>query len=110
MKGRNPKRKLVVNKVGVESLLELPPDVQKQAVRKMATIEAAPESAGYPLRGSLHGFRSIHSGRYRIIWRLRTLGDGEQIPEVVYVGIRAEGDKRDSYREVERVLGSLEGI
>jgi mRNA-degrading endonuclease RelE of RelBE toxin-antitoxin system len=110
LKGRNPKRKLVVNKVGVESLLELPPDVQKQAVRKMRTIEAAPESAGYALRGSLRGFRSIHSGRYRIMWRLRTLGDGEQIPEVVLVGIRSEGDERDAYKEVERVLGSLDSL
>jgi hypothetical protein len=47
---------------------------------------------------------------YRIIWRLLTLEDGDQAAEVVYVGIRSEGDEGDAYREVERVLGSLEGL
>ena len=105
MKGTNPRRKLVVNKAGVESLLELPAKIQKQAVRKMATIEAAPASAGYPLRGPLRGFRGIHSGRYRIIWRLLALEDGELIAEVAYVGIRSEGDERDAYAEFARLFG-----
>lgn len=106
-----PKRGLVVHRVGVESLLELPGNVQRQAVRKMRqVIEGSPVSAGYPLRGPLQGFRGIHSGRYRIVWRLLTLEDGSQIPEVVYMGIRSEGDQRDAYREVEKMLGSLEGL
>ena len=105
MRGKNPKRKLVVNRVGVESLLELPSRIQKQAVRKMRTIETAPTSVGYSLRGPLRGFRGIHSGRYRIIWRLLTLEDGEQIAEVVYVGIRSEGDERDAYAEFARLFG-----
>lgn len=105
MRGTNPKRKLLVNRIGVESLLELPLKIQKQAVRKMSTIEAAPASAGYPLRGPLQGYRGIHSGRYRIVWRLLTLKDGEQVAEVVYVGIRAEGDERDAYAEFARIFG-----
>jgi mRNA-degrading endonuclease RelE of RelBE toxin-antitoxin system len=105
LKGRNPRRKLFVSRAGVESLLELPSSIQKQAVRKMQTIEAAPASAGYPLRKPLQGFRGIHSGRYRIIWRLLTLEDGEQIAEVVYVGIRSEGDERDAYAEFARLFG-----
>lgn len=107
----NHKRGLVVHRVGVESLLALPTNIQRQALRKMRqVIEAAPESAGYPLRGSLSGFRGIHSGRYRILWRLLALEDGIQIPEVVYVGIRSEGDERDAYRKVEKVLGGLGGM
>lgn len=105
MKGHNPRRKLLVSRTGVESLLELPPNIQKQAVRKMQTIEAAPASAGYPLRKPLQGFRGIHSGRYRIIWRLLTLENGEQIAEVVYVGIRSEGDEKDAYAEFARLFG-----
>lgn len=106
-----PRRRLVVHRIGVESLLELPSSIQRQAVRKMRqVIEVAPQSAGYPLRVPLRGFRGIHSGRYRIIWRLLTLEDEDQIAEVVYVGIRSEGDERDAYREVERVLGSPEGF
>jgi mRNA-degrading endonuclease RelE of RelBE toxin-antitoxin system len=105
LKGHNPRRKLLVSRTGVESLLELPPNIQKQAVRKMQTIEAAPASAGYPLRNPLQGFRGIHSGRYRIIWRLLTLEDGEQIAAVVYVGIRSEGDEKDAYAEFARLFG-----
>ncbi len=105
MRGNNPRRKLLINKTGVESLLELPTNIQKQAVRKMETIEAAPASAGYPLRRPLQGFRGIHSGRYRIIWRLLTLEDGEQVAEVAYVGIRSEGDERDAYAEFARLFG-----
>ena len=105
MKGTNPRRKLVVSRTGVESLLELPAKIQKQAVRKMATIEAAPSSAGYPLRKPLQGFRGIHSGRYRIIWRLLTLENGEHVAEVVYVGIRSAGDEGDAYAEFARLFG-----
>src|SRR5919112_6597561 len=101
----SPKRRLFVNSVGVESLLELPKTIQRQALRKMETIEAAPSSAGYPLRKPLQGFRGIHSGHYRIIWRLLTLENGEQVAEVVYVGIRSEGDEADAYAEFARLFG-----
>ena len=109
MKAKNLRGKLVVNRTGVESLLELPAKIQRQAVRKMETIEAAPASAGYPLRKPLQAFRGIHSGRYRIIWRLLTLEKGEQVAEVVFIGIRAQGDERDAYAEFERLFG-LPGI
>jgi mRNA-degrading endonuclease RelE of RelBE toxin-antitoxin system len=105
LEGNNPRRRLFVSMTGVESLLELPAKIQKQAVRKMQTIEAAPSSAGYPLRGELRGFRAIHSGRYRIIWRLVALEDEAQAAEVVYVGIRSEGDERDAYAEFSRLFG-----
>lgn len=71
----------------------------------MQTIEAAPSSAGYPLRKPLQGFRGIHSGRYRIIWWLLALENGEEVAEVVYVGIRSEGDDRDAYAEFARLFG-----
>lgn len=105
MRGRPHRQKLLVNGTGVETLMELPAKIQKQALRKMETIEVAPASAGYPLRKPLQGFRGIHSGRYRIIWRLLTLEDVAQVAEVVYVGIRSEGDKRDAYAEFTRLLG-----
>ena len=58
---------------------------------------------------SLQEFRGIHSGRYRIIWRLLTLEGGEQVAEVVFVGIRAQGDERDAYAEFARLFG-LPGV
>ena len=103
-----PKRRLFVNRAGVESLLKLPKKVQRQALMKMETIEVAPESAGYPLRKPLQGFRGIHSGRYRIIWRLLTLEVGDIAAEVVYARIRAEGDLRDAYAELLRLFNTLD--
>jgi mRNA-degrading endonuclease RelE of RelBE toxin-antitoxin system len=103
-----PRRRLFVNRAGVESLLEIPKNIQRQALRKMETIEAAPESAGYPLRKPLQGFRGIHSGRYRFIWRLLTLEEGEIAAEVVYAGIRADGDQRDAYAELQRLFTTLD--
>jgi hypothetical protein len=40
---------------------------------------------------------------------LLTLEDGEKVAEVVYVGIRSEGDERDAYAEFARLFG-LPGI
>lgn len=104
----SPKRKLFINCVGVESLLELPKNIQRQSLRKMETIEATPESAGYPLRKPLQGFRGIHTGRYRIIWRLLTLEEGDVAAEVVYIGIRSEGDQRDAYAELQKLFNTLD--
>ena len=103
-----PKRRLFVNRVGVESLLELPKSVQRQALRKMETIEAAPESAGYPLHKPLQGLRGIHTGRYRIIWRLLTLEEGDVAAEIVNVGIGSEGDQRDAYAELQKLFNTLD--
>jgi mRNA-degrading endonuclease RelE of RelBE toxin-antitoxin system len=105
---QSPRGRLFVNRVGLESLLELPRTIQRQALRKMETIEAAPGSAGYPLRKPLQRFRGIHSGRYRIIWKILTLEEGETAAEVVYVGIRSDGDQRDAYAELQRLFGTLE--
>jgi len=74
----------------------------------METIEAVPESAGYPLRKPLQGFRGIHSGRYRVVWKLLTLEEGEVAAEVVYVGIRSEGGQRDAYAELQRLFNTLD--
>src|SRR5215210_3661604 len=101
-----PRRRLFVNRTGIESLLQLPKNIQRQALRKMETIGVSPESAGYPLRRPLQGFRGIHSGRYRIIWRLLTLVEGELAAEVVYVGIRSEDDQRDAYAELQRLFNT----
>ena len=85
----------------------MPLKVQRQVVRKLRDIEVAPESLGYPLRRPLQGFRGIHSGRYRVIWRVISLEGGEKTAEVCYVGIRAQGEERDAYIEAEKILGGM---
>lgn len=93
----------------MESLLALPKKVQKQALRKVReVIDSAPAEAGYPLHGSLKEYRGIHTGRYRIIWRILTLRDGGEIAEICFVGKRAEGDREDAYEEFARSFGIYE--
>lgn len=99
--------RLFLNRVALEGLLELPAKVQRQVLRKLRDVEAAPENVGYPLRRPLHGFRGIHSGRYRVLRRMVGLESGEKAAEVCYVGIRSQGDERDAYTEAERIFGGL---
>jgi mRNA-degrading endonuclease RelE of RelBE toxin-antitoxin system len=87
-------------------LLALPKKVQKQALRKVReVVDSAPSDAGYPLHGSLKGYRGIHTSRYRIIWRILAMRDGAEIAEICYVGKRAEGDREDAYEEFVRAFG-----
>lgn len=99
--------RLLLNRVALEGLLELPTKTQRQVIRKLRDVEAAPESLGYPLRRPLHGFRGIHSGRYRVIWRMLVLEGDERVAEVCYVGIRAQGDEKDAYTEAEKLFGAM---
>jgi mRNA-degrading endonuclease RelE of RelBE toxin-antitoxin system len=99
--------RLFLNRLALEGFLELPTKIQRQVVRKLRDVEAAPESMGYPLHRPLQGFRGVHSGRYRTIWRMITLEDGERVAEVCYVGIRAQEDERDAYSEAERIFGNM---
>ena len=99
--------RLFLNRIALEGLLELPVKTQRQVLRKLRDVEAAPENIGYPLRRPLRGFRGVHSGRYRIIWRMVRLESGERAAEVCHVGIRSQGDERDAYTEAEKIFGSL---
>jgi hypothetical protein len=93
--------------VGVETLLGLPRKVQRQALRKARlTIAAAPAAAGYPLRRPLHGFRGIHTSRFRIIWRVLLHRHTDfEVAEICYIGKRTEGDEDDAYVEFARLFG-----
>ena len=98
--------RVVFNEFGLSSFLKLPKAVQKQALKKIyEVVGASPESAGYPLKRELSGFRGIHTNRYRIVWRALTLASGEVIADISYVGIRKEGNKRqDIYAEAQKML------
>lgn len=92
-------------RTGAESLTAIPKDGQAKVLRRAKTIESAPDTLGTPLRRELKGYRSVHVSRYRIIWRVNVLPNGSRIPEIVYVGIRKEGDEADAYNRVAQALG-----
>jgi len=67
-------------------------------------LSEEPEKQGKNLIQDLSGFRSVHAaGRYRIIYKI------DKKTVIVYVlaaGIRKEGDKKDIYRIVKRLLNA----
>ena len=74
---------------------------------RISALAEEPEKQGGPLFGELAGYRSIRAvgQRYRIICKVHQ----DQVV-VVAVGIRKEGDKRDIYRLMSRLvnLGLME--
>ncbi len=62
-----------------------------------------PEKQGKPLAGDFAGYRSIRAAgqRYRIIYRVER---HRVTIEIVAVGIRKEGDRRDIYETARRLL------
>jgi mRNA-degrading endonuclease RelE of RelBE toxin-antitoxin system len=60
-----------------------------------------PEQQTQPLTGALHGLRSLHSGRFRVVVKVvrRTVR-----VYVVGVGWHASGDRVDVYQVVRRLI------
>lgn len=69
---------------------------------RISALAEEPERQGRPLLGELAGYRSIRAvgQRYRIIYEVHQ----DQVVVVVAVGIRKEGDKRDVYRLMGRLI------
>lgn len=71
------------------------------------TLRTGPELKTEPLTGMLRGFRSLHSGRFRIVVRIvdRTI-----TVYVVGVGWHASGERDDIYQLLQRLVerGSLD--
>ena|SRR5438067_12498373 len=63
-----------------------------------------PAQLGKPLQDELRGYHRLSYGRYRIIYRVRSSGASMgRIVQIVYVGIRKAGDKRDVYEQAEKL-------
>jgi|SRR6266567_3106209 len=77
--------------------------VRESIARRIDRLEYEPDKQGKPMRDELIGFRSIRAvgQRYRIIYKV----DGETVTVLVVVlGIRKEGDKKDVYELVKRLM------
>jgi mRNA interferase RelE/StbE len=77
--------------------------VRESIARRIDRLEYEPDKQGKPMRDELIGFRSIRAvgQRYRIIYKV----DGETVTVlVVALGIRKEGDKKDVYELVKRLM------
>lgn len=87
-----------------EDLPDLPKRVQASLMSKLAVLRSEPHY-GKPLRGPLERYRSIPSGRYRIIYRYESETD---VVWVVAIGIRKAGNRDDIYARASRLLRSEE--
>ena len=91
-------------------LKELDSRTPKQVAAKIDTLRTEPEKYGKPLRGSLSGFYAVRTAgqRYRIIYLIE---DQEVVVLIVGVGIRKEGDKKDIYALMKKLVnyGFLDG-
>ena len=78
--------------------------IQRTIFDRIEQLSEEPEEQGKNLVQDLSGFRSVHAaGRYRIIYKIdkKTV-----IVFVLAAGIRKEGDEKDIYRIVKRLLNA----
>jgi len=73
-------------------------------VTRIERLMQDPEAQGKALTGEFRGCRSVRAGgqRYRIVYRVSA---SKRQVAVIAVGRRREGDKRDVYTRLARVLG-----
>jgi mRNA interferase RelE/StbE len=77
---------------------------QKGIIERLQKLKVEPLQQGKPLTGDLKGYYSIRAvaQRYRIVYLIKT----EQVLVVVVgIGRRKEGDKKDIYTLLKKLLG-----
>jgi len=88
-----------------QQLKNLDSRTRRQVAAKIDNLQFEPDKRGKALQGSLSGFRSIRAAgqRYRIVYIVE---NREVIVLVVAVGIRKEGDKKDIYALMKKLVNS----
>ncbi len=77
--------------------------IERQIVQRTDRLGDDPEKQGKPLFGELSGYRSVRATgqRHRVIYRVQ---DTSVIVVIVAIGIRKEGDKKDIYKLVRKMI------
>lgn len=77
--------------------------IVRQIVQRIDRLGDDPEKQGKPLLGELSDYRSVRAAgqRYRVIYRIQ---DTSVIVVIVAVGIRKEGDTKDIYKLVRKMI------
>lgn len=86
------------------SLIEKIPGrrTRRKIVDRIEALSTDPEKQGKSLVRTLRGFRSVHAaGRYRIVYKIE---GGAVVVYAVAAGIRKQGDKKDVYTIVKKLL------
>lgn len=95
---------VVLTPVAREMLADIPDKrIQEKILQTAERLRQDPEKQGKPLAGPLAGYRSLRAvgQRYRIIYRI----EKQRVWVIVLgIGIRKEGDKRDIYRRLQKLI------
>ena len=77
--------------------------IQGELARRAKRLAEEPEKQGGALAGELIGLRSVRAigQRYRIVYRVRQT---QVVVQIVGLGIRKEGDRKDVYRLMRRLV------
>ena len=97
--------KIRISHQAIQQLKKLDSRTRRQVAAKIDNLRNEPEKRGKALQGSLTGFRSIRAAgqRYRIIFLIEKL---EVIVLIVGIGIRKDGDKKDIYALMKKLVHS----
>jgi mRNA interferase RelE/StbE len=73
-------------------------------IERLEKLKVEPQLQGKPLTGDLKGFYSIRAlgQRYRIVFKI---DQAQVVVIVVGVGRRKDGDKKDIYTQLKKLLG-----
>ncbi len=77
--------------------------IVRQIVQRIDRLGDDPEKQGKPLLGELSGYRSVRAAgqQYHVIYRIQ---DTSIIVVIAAVGIRKQGDKKDIYKLVRKMI------
>lgn len=101
----NSEYTIELTSVALEMLAEVKDRREKQALSdRIDKLKTDPDKQGKPLVDNLQGYFSVRAvgQRYRIIYRIV---QERVVVLVVGVGRRKEGEKKDIYTIMERLLG-----
>ena len=81
--------------------------VRARVIERAEELAIAPDMPGKKLFGEFRGLKSLRAGRYRVIYKIY---DAEKRVIIVTVGMRKEGDKKDIYEVLAKLVkGKLLG-
>ena len=95
--------KIKLTLIARENLKRIEPRTLSQILNKIESLKSEPNLLGKPLKGPLKEFRSVRAAgqRYRIIYKVI---DEEIIVIIIAIGIRKEGDKKDIYELMKKLI------
>jgi mRNA interferase RelE/StbE len=79
--------------------------IQQEIRKRIEKLKIEPDKQGKALSGKLKGYRSVRAvGQiYRIVYRVE---EAQIIVIVIGVGIRKQGDKKDIYALLEKLINN----